>query len=89
MKIDVEGSEIDVLNGSKQTLLRNKPKLHLEVNSDLLHDSQHTVQQLWELLKELDYQKIYHYDNNPKLLLDFENLKNDKDVINTNVIAIS
>lgn len=88
IKIDIEGSEIDALYGSKNTLQKNKPTLHLEVNSDLLRDSHYTVQELWELLKGLDYRKIYYYDNDPKLLLDFENLKNDKDVINTNVIAI-
>ena len=88
MKIDVEGSEIDVLKGSKLTLLKNKPNLHFEVNSELLHDSQHTVHELWELLKELNYKKIYYYDKDPKLLLDFEDLINNKGVINTNVLAI-
>ena len=89
MKIDVEGSEIDVIHGSTLTLQKNKPKLHIEVNSELLKNSQHSVQELWELLKGLDYKKIYYYDNDPRLLLDFEKLKNNEDVINTNVIAFN
>ena len=89
MKIDVEGSEIDVLNGSKQTLLKNKPKLHLEVNSELLNASQQSVHKLWELLKELDYKKIYYYDENPKLMKDFYKLKDTQNQINTNVIALN
>jgi len=88
IKIDVEGTEIDVLNGSKQTISKNKPKLHLEVNSELLHDSQHTVHELYEHLKDLDYKKIYYYDKDPKLLLDFEDLINNNDMINTNILAI-
>ena len=89
MKIDVEGSEIDVLNGSKQTLLKNKPNLHLEVNSELLNASQQSVHKLWELLKELDYKKIYYYDENPKLMKDFCKLKDTQNQINTNVIALN
>ena len=88
MKIDVEGSEIDVLNGSKQTILKNKPNLHLEVNTDLMNASQHTVHELWELLKELDYHKIYYYDENPNLIMEFSKLKNTQKKINTNIIAL-
>lgn len=89
MKIDVEGSEIDALQGSKLTLQKNKPKLHMEVNTELLNASQHSVQELWEFLKGLDYKKIYYYDKDPKLLLDFEKLKDNENVINTNVIALN
>jgi FkbM family methyltransferase len=89
IKIDVEGAEIDVLNGSKQTLLKNKPNLHLEVNSELLNASQQTVHKLWELLKELHYKKIYYYDENPKLMKDFCKLKNTENKINTNLIALN
>ena len=89
IKIDVEGSEIDVLQGSKLTIKKNKPKLHLEVNGELLHTSRHSVQELWELLKELDYKNIYYYDEDPKLLLDFGNLKNNEEAINTNVVALN
>ena len=60
----------------------------MEVNSELLNASQQSVHKLWELLKELDYKKIYYYDENPKLMKDFCKLKDTQNQINTNVIAV-
>jgi len=55
VKIDVEGGELDVLRGARQSILRHRPALIIEVNEP---------QQLEALLAELGYQ-TWSYD--PKL----------------------
>ena len=89
IKIDIEGTEIDALNGSKLTIQKYKPRLHLEVNSELIKNSKHSVEELYELLTELDYKTIYYYEENPKLLYDFKEIICTEKSINTNIIALN
>ena len=54
IKMDVEGLEIDVLNGAKKLLKKHKPFLYIEFNSKNGND------QLLEKIYELDYIPYWH-----------------------------
>ena len=60
LKIDVEGFECDVLKGAN-TVLRQRPKLALELHVDLLVEAGSSAHEVWSLLEEkgmLDDRKI-------------------------------
>lgn len=52
IKIDVEGHEIDVLNGGLKTLAVHRPAILIEVNNDLGHRS---VEQVFDLVMAQGY----------------------------------
>ncbi len=88
IKIDIEGAEINALEGAKNILKRNKPILCIEVNSELLKCFQKTPLELIEFLKSMGYQNFYHYDEIPSKPQYFEDLIKSSSEINTNIIAI-
>lgn len=49
IKIDVEGMELSVLKGAKQTLIKNKPTLYLEANQPM------ELYHIKQFLEKLDY----------------------------------
>jgi len=59
VKIDVEGAELDVIQGMKQSILKYKPLITCEVldshNPSVLAFTQHRADQLCKLLKYLNY----------------------------------
>ncbi len=57
MKIDVEAHELQVLNGARQTILRNKPAIFVE---DLHHGypDQFPANRFDEFFKEVNYKKV-------------------------------
>jgi FkbM family methyltransferase len=55
IKIDVEGAEVDVLNGAYQTLLVHRPELVLSVHPPFLHRYGQDVSTLRALLEGLGY----------------------------------
>ena len=87
IKMDIEGAELDALEGGRQTLSELTPTLHLEVNSKLLKNFKRAPSDLFKFLKPLGYKKFYYYDANPKILSCFEQLLASNCNINTNVIA--
>ena len=89
IKIDIEGAEINALEGAKQILQQYKPILCIEVNSELLKCFQKTPFELIKFLKSLSYKNFHYYDEIPWNLKDFENLGNSSSKINTNIIATS
>jgi FkbM family methyltransferase len=56
MKIDVEGTELDVLRGAERTLARDAPALALDVHPAQLGAAGGTVAELWDLLDRHGYE---------------------------------
>jgi len=80
IKIDVEGSELDVLMGGEQTLKRYKPRLIIEVQKKTTDASGANAEQILDYLKNLDYsfftigRKAKLYALHPENLKDFQNV---------------
>jgi FkbM family methyltransferase len=53
IKVDVEGGEVGVLRGARQSLMEYKPKLIVEVHHSVIGDE--GVGELWHLLDSLGY----------------------------------
>ena len=54
LKVDVEGMEVDVVNGAKATIVRCRPYLYLE-------DTEEGNQPLYDLVGSLGYRVIQHH----------------------------
>jgi FkbM family methyltransferase len=55
MKLDVQGSEVDLLRGATQVLRRSRPMLAFEVYPDAAHGLGVSYHHAWDLLKDLGY----------------------------------
>jgi FkbM family methyltransferase len=55
VKIDVEGAEVRLLEGAKETLRQYRPLLLIEINSDSLAKQGHSRTEITALLESLDY----------------------------------
>jgi hypothetical protein len=55
MKIDAEGEEVKILRGGRETILKNKPFMCLEVNDAALNRTGTSRQELLGLLHEYGY----------------------------------
>jgi FkbM family methyltransferase len=81
-KIDVEGAEYAVLEGSTELIKKNRPLLKIEFNTLACKVSEKSPQDIADLLKELGYTK-YTYENaedrfdNWKDINSFESKEND------------
>jgi FkbM family methyltransferase len=62
IKIDTEGSEFNILVGSKKLILENKPKIFLEYDENHLNKFGKQLKDLNDLIKELNYKIDSHYD---------------------------
>jgi hypothetical protein len=87
--MDIEGAEINALEGAKETLQKHKPTLYIEVNSALLKCFKKTPLNLIEFLKKIGYQNFYYQDEKPFKFECFEKLVQSENEINTNVVAIA
>ena len=56
IKIDVEGYEVEVINGGKETLTKYKPKLFIEIDDNNLKWAGSSARELVETLEKLNYQ---------------------------------
>ena len=64
MKIDVEGSEYDLLSGAKSSLQNGKVKaIYIEINSSALNDHNRFPSQIFELLEKHNYELFYPHAN--------------------------
>lgn len=55
IKIDVEGRELDVLNGAKNTIFKFKPKVYLEICPSQLERFGDSPESVFCFFKDLDY----------------------------------
>ena len=55
IKIDVEGHEVQVLRGARNTILRFRPVLVIEVNKWSLMPAGSSIRELWAELRGLEY----------------------------------
>ncbi len=59
VKIDVEGSELDVLRGAQECLARSLPLMHMEINPDWLGDFGTSASDLVSFLTSIGYRFFY------------------------------
>lgn len=55
IKIDVQGYEKEVLLGAKETIMRNRPLIYIEIEPDQLAYYGETEESIFNLLKEYNY----------------------------------
>lgn len=79
LKVDVEGMEIDVINGSKQLINKFKPIIYIE------NDRVENSEKLIDLIKSLDYKLYWHL---PKLFNENNFYKNKENVFN-NIVSVN
>lgn len=79
LKVDVEGMEIDVINGSKQLIDKFKPIIYIE------NDRVEKSEKLIDLIKSLDYKLYWHL---PKLFNENNFYKNKEDIFN-NIVSVN
>ncbi|MDD4736019.1 MAG: FkbM family methyltransferase [Kiritimatiellae bacterium] len=72
VKIDAEGSELDILLGGAKLFRDKAPRIFLEIHPDFLVQRGQSVAKLVETIQECNYE-IYHYDGTlvrqPKVFL--------------------
>lgn len=69
IKIDVEGFELKVLNGARETLKRFRPILFVEVDEANLMDQGDNGRGLIKLLNDLGYREIFDAESNEPITL--------------------
>ncbi len=84
IKMDIEGSELAALYGTKNTLMRFKPVLLLELSDNTLKHQKTTCIEIQKYLKSLSY-RILYLDKNTGLLTKKAKLVR---AYNENVIAV-
>ncbi len=59
MKIDVEGAELDVLRGARQTFANSRPAVYLELHPRQIRATGGSLEEIWDVLR--DYRlTVYH-----------------------------
>jgi len=59
IKVDVEGAELELLNGASKTLTAMRPTVRLSLHPPFLSERESTMQAIWSKIKEHDYSVIY------------------------------
>jgi FkbM family methyltransferase len=63
MKVDVEGFEREVLLGARETIVRCRPELFLEMHGETMASKRRKVAEIVKLLEELGYTNILHIES--------------------------
>lgn len=64
MKIDVEGFELDVINGALETIQRHKPSIFIEIHSSALGSE---IKNILNPLYQIHHVSHPHYKENTKI----------------------
>ena len=83
IKIDVEGSEMDVFKGAQDMIRKAKPSIIFEADDNCSRFG-YSRQELFELLRSLVPYKIYFLDHGAQLIP----VDKDPNNINPNLVAI-
>lgn len=59
LKIDVEGAELDVLRGARETFLDQRPSARLGLHPPFIVQNGQTLQEIWQLLSEYKLNVIF------------------------------
>jgi hypothetical protein len=83
MKIDVQGFEIEVLNGAINTINEHRPIIFIEIEEDQLHRYGQTEESVINVLEGLNYTVNRFYEGKPfqtisGKCLDFVAVPNDR-----------
>lgn len=63
IKIDIEGHELDALNGARETLLKYRPDLFLEMHGETMNQKKKKVAAIVSYLEEIGYSDIRHVES--------------------------
>lgn len=63
LKIDVEGSELDVLNGARETFLSMRPLARLGLHPQFIVQNDQSLEDIWRVLAEYKLRVVF--DGNP------------------------
>jgi FkbM family methyltransferase len=83
IKIDVEGAELDVLQGGQRMLRNHTPELLLEIHPPMFTDAAATIEQIVTLLESAGYSNLYHIEG--KKDISFDRLAEFEDTGSTHV----
>ena len=59
LKIDVEGVELDVLSGARETFLKHRPVARLGLHPPFITQNGQSLDEIWEILEEYKMQVIF------------------------------
>lgn len=67
IKVDVEGYELQVLQGARQLLTTKGPSLYLEMHGETMNEKRANVQAIVEFLNSVGYQDILHIESGKRI----------------------
>jgi FkbM family methyltransferase len=63
LKIDVEGAELDVLRGARETFLTHRPAARLGLHPPFITQNEHSLGEIWDTIQE--YRLTVEFEGNP------------------------
>jgi FkbM family methyltransferase len=67
IKVDVEGYELQVLQGARQLLANKRPALYLEMHGETINEKRANVRAIVEFLQSVGYRDILHIESGQQI----------------------